>query len=145
MCEICLKITIKTSERLNCQLDRSIFKFNIKSTRTKFDNVVLIFLLSTSNKLPKDYRGVFTTLSNIYNGDVFTECLWILSVKYFFKKTPSQMFERVLTTPLLYLSQFTRRCVYLTIIRITYLKSQKKVCSVTINCLFKHFLALLKS
>lgn len=145
MCEICLKFTITASEKLHCQLERSIFKFNIKSTRAKFDNFVLIFLLSTSNKFPKDYRGVFTTLSDIYNGAIFTECLWLLSVKYFFKKTSSQMFERVLTTPLLYLSQFTRICVYLTIIRITYLKSQKKVCSVTINCLFKHFLALLKS
>lgn len=82
----------------------SIFLFTrvFQVTSDKLVNQVKLYLKSSSNLnyIKNESRNIFRTISNIYDVTFNKNKKQLFTVHYFCKKAASQMFDRVLYTPL---------------------------------------------
>ena len=109
-CEICSKLTIKTSERRQWLLYSCYYYY--------FLLILLLFIVPFRRSFQKNYiswgkhrsikysRGVFRTHSNIYDKAFCANCQWLVAVNYFPKKYSIKDVDRVLNRILNYLDGY---------------------------------------
>ena len=109
-CEICSKLTIKTSERRQWLLYSCYYYY--------FLLILLLFIVPFRRSFQKNYiswgkhrsikysRGVFRTHSNIYDKAFCANCQWLVAVNYFRKKSSIKDVDRVLNRILNYLDRY---------------------------------------
>ena len=97
-------------------MENFVYLFTLKAPSQMLDgslntSLFHLCLLSIFHKIFKNFRCVFTTLSNLYDKAVFAKISCLLKKDNYFRKIfSSRMFDRVLSTPLKFTEtiEFTR-------------------------------------